>query len=74
MRHASSTGNGWLGLAAVLDDLLQVGAVDVLHDDEVGVVTDADVEDLNAVRVRKAARTGAPRPRTCAMNCFFSER
>ncbi len=32
---------------------LEVRAVDVLHDDEVGVVADADVEDLDAVRVRE---------------------
>ena len=38
---------------SVLDDGLEVGAVDVLHDDEVGVVADADVEDLHAVRVRE---------------------
>ena len=36
-----------------LGDRLQVRAVDVLHDDEVGVVADADVEDLHAVRVRE---------------------
>src|SRR5690606_16887345 len=36
---------------SVLDQRLEVGAVHVLHHDEVGVVADPDVEDLNAVRV-----------------------
>ena len=35
---------------------LRFGAVDVLHDDEVRVVADADVEDLHAVRVRELRR------------------
>jgi hypothetical protein len=43
--------------APVLDDCLQVGAIHELHDDEVRVVADADVEDLNTVRVRQM-RTG----------------
>ncbi len=37
----------------VLDDLLEIGAVDVLHHDEVGVLADADVEDLGHVGVRE---------------------
>ena len=44
-------GEGHVVLAAVLDDSLEIGAIHVLHDDEVGVVANADVEDLNAVRV-----------------------
>jgi hypothetical protein len=39
-----------------LQHRLQVGAVDVLHDDEVRVVADADVEDLDAVRMRQVRR------------------
>ena len=39
-----------------LRDALQVRAVDVLHDDEERIVTDADVEDLHAVRVRELRR------------------
>src|SRR5688500_17662559 len=37
----------------MLDDGLQIGAIDELHDDEVRVVADTDVEHLNAVRVRQ---------------------
>ena len=55
--HANEAGllerEGLVQLLSVLDDALQVGAVDELHDDEVGVVADADVEHLNAVRVRE---------------------
>ena len=43
-------------LLDVLDDRLEVRAVDELHDDEERVVADADVEDLDAVRVRELRR------------------
>ena len=43
-------------LLDVLDDRLEVRPVDELHDDEVRVVADADVEDLDAVRVRELRR------------------
>ena len=36
-----------------LGDRLEVRPVDELHDDEVRVVADADVEDLHAVRMRE---------------------
>ena len=44
--------------ATKLDDALEIGAIDVLHDDEVGVVADANVEHLHAVGVRQV-RTDA---------------
>ena len=42
-----------LVLLQVLDDGFEVRPVDELHDDEEGVVADADVEHLHAVRVRE---------------------
>ncbi len=42
----------------MLDDRLQIRPVHVLHHDEVGVVADADVEHLDAVRVGEV-RAGA---------------
>jgi hypothetical protein len=43
-------------LLDVLDDRLEVRPVDELHDDEECAVADADVEDLNAVRMRELRR------------------
>src|SRR5262249_36004058 len=42
--------------AKVLDDALQIRAVDVLHDDEVGRLGDADVEDVHDVGMLEMQR------------------